>query len=81
MLRTPDVKFVGMSHFNNVTSSSSIKEKRAEKVVKKKYINHHHIKGISIKLLILKGQLSTPPGNIGKDLLCLHKIAFFKRLA
>lgn len=35
MLRTPDVKFVGMSHFNNVTSSSSIKEKRAEKVVKK----------------------------------------------
>lgn len=41
-------KFVGMSHFNNVTSSSSTKEKRAEKVVKIK-MNNHHMKGISAK--------------------------------
>lgn len=62
-----------------LTFSSTNKKKRAENLAKVK-TNTYHIKGISAKLLILKGKLIVSPGNIQKDLLSLQKqYLFFKR--
>lgn len=83
MLRHPCqiCRDVTSSHFNTSSwlSHPLTKKKRAENLAKVK-TNTYHIKGISAKLLILKGELIVSPGNIQKDLLSLQKqYLFFKR--